>query len=61
MQNGGMAKLLTASPSEKALAGRLQKIDAVLCELRERIRLGGELTPEAIKEVTWPDAQRVSA
>ncbi|MBT9175854.1 MAG: putative HMP/thiamine import ATP-binding protein YkoD [Firmicutes bacterium] len=61
MQNGGMAKLLTASPSEKVLAGRLQKIDTVLCELRERIRLGGELTPEAIKEVTWTDAQRVSA
>jgi ABC-type lipoprotein export system ATPase subunit len=61
MQNGGMAKLLTANASEKVLAGRLQNIDTILSDLRERIRLGSELTMEAIKGVTWPDGERFSA
>jgi ABC-type lipoprotein export system ATPase subunit len=61
MQNGGMAKLLTANASEKVLAGRLQNIDTVLGELRERIRRGSELNPEAIEEVTGPDGERFSA
>ena len=61
MQNGGMAKLLTASSSEKALASHLQSLDKVLCDLRELIRSGGELSVEAVREVKWPDAQHISA
>ncbi|MEW6541103.1 MAG: ATP-binding cassette domain-containing protein [Bacillota bacterium] len=61
MKNGGMTRLLTASSNEKVLLNRLLQIDTMLCELRERIRQGGELNQEMIKEATYLYGQRVFA
>ncbi|MBS3977964.1 MAG: ATP-binding cassette domain-containing protein [Syntrophomonadaceae bacterium] len=61
MKNGGMSRLLTVSPNEKVLLSRLLQTDKVLCELRERIRQGGELNQEMIKEAVYLHGQCISA
>jgi ABC-type lipoprotein export system ATPase subunit len=61
MKNGGMNRLLTASPNEKVLLNRLLQIDKTLGALRERIRQGEDLSQEMIKEATYPYEQCVSA
>jgi len=61
MKNGGIIKLLTASPNDKVCLDSLLQIDKVMCELRENIRQGVDLSQVKIKEGTNLYEQCVSA
>ena len=45
MKNGGMSALLTADDSEQQYAGELKKMDSILMQAREALRMGEVLKP----------------
>jgi len=50
MKHGGITKFVTASPADKAMLSQLLQVDKVMCELRERIRQGEDLSHVTIRE-----------
>ena len=50
MRNGAMQQSISTGPEEQRVADELKKMDDLLLDFRNRLRIGEQLTEQVLKE-----------